>query len=884
MNHNLLFNKTIVVIILFMMFINGLVSAQSSNELGYVLDTTLQGIIIYSTLESGELNEEIATLSGFTINEEYPLEWNISGRTPFTLSPNRKKMAFVASSDGVNDSLFILDLTTSINEDTQLSFPVSSLPYLLWSPNGQQIYVAPGEIGQNSEFIYDVMTSQIIYTFDESVFSPLWLPDSQQFVYNGKSNCPTSCRSVSDLYLVDIVSGTKIALTQIDANALGLVDQLEFLSLTIEYTTYSPDEQKVYFILAEMLDIGGPRGVMLLASVDLSGNMSIEADLKTIYPSSYSIQIKDIFLQDSNQITIVASVNDNDFYRWSLLKYDLSNVLTLIYERNFPILSLEFQVITSLAVAPSRDYLAIGGSFVEEDGSVIVINLSDGEIIWMNDELNEVCNIDWLDDDNVVYSQPGQFSCSLMRHNIPFERLILHNIPSNISKEIVNEDFGSEQYFISVYPEELPYNYFPFANAGEDQILTDTDGNGSELVDLDSVGSKDVEGGIINYVWSEDDVEIATGSSAQVSLPIGEHIITLTVTDEDNATNTDTVTITIVDDTVLNVDPNQICPTDTPIIDFDSNSPFSYGTTQDINGQVLIEQDGTALRLTGNTWQQINYPYTVTSQTVLDFDFQSSVEGELHSIGFDTVSDDQSETKKKAYTIYGTQNWGRTDIPRYDDFAPETIHIGLPVGADYTDDVSYITFVNDHDVDNPTAESVFSNVQVCEFVEPVPPPDLTTCTAQSIVAYLPGTSLASDGLLHPDRVDPTNALGDAQGTDALNFVSLGFGGELIVDFGQRIMNEDGDDIRITETTYNDSSRSWLIYPEQAIVYASQDNENWVALGVARKDMGFDLGSLEWARYIRIVDASNRAFFLGSGTTTDAFDVDAIEAISTCSPE
>jgi uncharacterized repeat protein (TIGR02543 family) len=85
----------------------------------------------------------------------------------------------------------------------------------------------------------------------------------------------------------------------------------------------------------------------------------------------------------------------------------------------------------------------------------------------------------------------------------------------------------------------------PHADAGTDQIVTDSDDNGSEQVTLDGSGSSDSDGTIINYTWSENGNQIATGNTPTVTLPIGEHTITLTVTDNDDLTDTDTVDITV---------------------------------------------------------------------------------------------------------------------------------------------------------------------------------------------------------------------------------------------------------------------------------------------------------------------------------------------------
>jgi len=89
-------------------------------------------------------------------------------------------------------------------------------------------------------------------------------------------------------------------------------------------------------------------------------------------------------------------------------------------------------------------------------------------------------------------------------------------------------------------------NQPPIANAGADQTVTDTDGNGSEEVTLDGSGSFDPDGIIISYVWSEGGLQIATGINPTVTLSIGTHSITLTVTDNGGLTDTDTVTIEVL--------------------------------------------------------------------------------------------------------------------------------------------------------------------------------------------------------------------------------------------------------------------------------------------------------------------------------------------------
>ena len=88
-------------------------------------------------------------------------------------------------------------------------------------------------------------------------------------------------------------------------------------------------------------------------------------------------------------------------------------------------------------------------------------------------------------------------------------------------------------------------NQPPVANAGADQSVTDSDGNGSESVTLNGAASSDSDGTISSYVWKEGTTQIATGATPAVTLAAGTTTITLTVTDNDGATATDTVIVTV---------------------------------------------------------------------------------------------------------------------------------------------------------------------------------------------------------------------------------------------------------------------------------------------------------------------------------------------------
>ncbi len=104
--------------------------------------------------------------------------------------------------------------------------------------------------------------------------------------------------------------------------------------------------------------------------------------------------------------------------------------------------------------------------------------------------------------------------------------------------------FGGEGTTIQIIPAPQ-LNQAPTANAGFDQTVTDSDNNGSELVTLDGSLSSDADGTIVSYAWSEGGVSLATGVTPMVTLAVGAHTLTLTVTDDDGATASDDVVVTI---------------------------------------------------------------------------------------------------------------------------------------------------------------------------------------------------------------------------------------------------------------------------------------------------------------------------------------------------
>jgi len=111
---------------------------------------------------------------------------------------------------------------------------------------------------------------------------------------------------------------------------------------------------------------------------------------------------------------------------------------------------------------------------------------------------------------------------------------------------IVTDDDGytsSDKVNIKILPTGANIN--PIANAGNDITTTDLDDNNIETISFDGSQSYDVDAIITNYSWSENGVEFATGVSPTYDFSVGTHIVTLTVTDNEGGTNTDTIQVEV---------------------------------------------------------------------------------------------------------------------------------------------------------------------------------------------------------------------------------------------------------------------------------------------------------------------------------------------------
>jgi len=148
--------------------------------------------------------------------------------------------------------------------------------------------------------------------------------------------------------------------------------------------------------------------------------------------------------------------------------------------------------------------------------------------------------------------------------------------------------------------------------------------------------------------------------------------------------------------------------------------------------------------------------------------------------------------------------------------------------------------------------------------------------------YIEGSSFGG-GSIAANRTNALNSVGEPQRADFLNFTSLGYGGSITFQFDGVVLNEDGDDIEVVETTYgNPGCES---YREYADVSVSVDGIDFFYIGtVCKSDPFVDISDadLEFefscVNYVRVANNDDLSF------TPDAYDVDGIVALHNCPEE
>ncbi len=167
--------------------------------------------------------------------------------------------------------------------------------------------------------------------------------------------------------------------------------------------------------------------------------------------------------------------------------------------------------------------------------------------------------------------------------------------------------------FQSIFDDVMVNRASVTAHAGSDQQIADLQGDNEVTVTLDAGGAY-APGGIASYVWKDGDTVIATGRTPEVTLPSGQHQITLVVTDGAGKSHEDLVRIGVFNqDQVLLSDDFQDDDNSawTFVDEGELGDPASWGVT---NGALTQSADTYSRELApnseaGGVWREFWSPH-----------------------------------------------------------------------------------------------------------------------------------------------------------------------------------------------------------------------------------------------------------------------------------
>ena len=161
---------------------------------------------------------------------------------------------------------------------------------------------------------------------------------------------------------------------------------------------------------------------------------------------------------------------------------------------------------------------------------------------------------------------------------------------------------------------------------------------------------------------------------------------------------------------------NSTNPVDPDVLDFTGASFISYNGSQDAGGSIGVIEAGAGVEISGNAWKRMAFDYTITEDTVISFEYRSTVQGEVQGFSLDN---DSSQFTGTSYQLYGietpytfTRDFQYTDIGNWQSF---TIDVGAYQAGDV---VNWFGFVNDHDGGSKNGTSFYRNISIYEDTTP----------------------------------------------------------------------------------------------------------------------------------------------------------------------
>jgi regulation of enolase protein 1 (concanavalin A-like superfamily) len=222
-----------------------------------------------------------------------------------------------------------------------------------------------------------------------------------------------------------------------------------------------------------------------------------------------------------------------------------------------------------------------------------------------------------------------------------------------------------------------------------------------------------------------------------------------------------------------------------------------YDSTQDF-GNISISIDGSTATLTGNSWKQAPFTYSITPETVLEFEVTATDAGELLAIGFDNDLT-YSNTPYRNFVLAGSQATPAQFIDVRSLFTgPGPQRVQIPVGQYFTGSAGRLVMLVDDDAD-ASGNVAFRNVRLFEtgVSAPLSPTNLAAAAQSSTAINLTWTDNAvNETGYRIERATAEDFSGEVEvfnvGADATSFSDTGLNPSTTYYYQVRATNSAGD--------------------------------------------------------------------------------------------
>jgi hypothetical protein len=203
----------------------GIASVYAQDTVGYLMSSTLDGLVLEGIDTAGELTDVI-TIPGIVLADLESNEGNwVTDSSLVAVSPDNEHIAISAFRVGGERRLSIYEIPTEdinhydLTDDFQRGFPLVD-----WSSDSTLILLD----GLGPTGVFDVVSKRLTIISESPIFAREWLPNSRTIAFVQSTDCAAPCVEGSDLYVFDIDRQLLSNVSDVRPNVYGIGDEIPY--------------------------------------------------------------------------------------------------------------------------------------------------------------------------------------------------------------------------------------------------------------------------------------------------------------------------------------------------------------------------------------------------------------------------------------------------------------------------------------------------------------------------------------------------------------------------------------------------------------------------------------------------------------------------------